>query len=171
MPWSRDLTLCLAVTWFQSISTHPLLITKLLTEPLQASCYCYPHFFCTDSDTISHTSALALSKAEVLCVLQSQSQAACLMAGLQEKTTYRSTPFLSGDSRAKNILQWKATGGARSGVVRETAGWMRPNPTLGTSTLASTGPLLCDGSPPSLYCRGLSSLCGGDSRRSRRNFR
>ena len=82
MPWSRD-------GYVIPISTHPSLPTKLL----QAPCRCHPHLSCTDSDTTSHTSALAFSRAEVLRVLQSQGQAACLMAGSREKTTYRSAPF------------------------------------------------------------------------------
>ena len=49
-----------------------------------------PHLSCTNSDITysrtnlditSYTSTLALSKEEVLRVLQSQGQAACLMAG------------------------------------------------------------------------------------------
>ena len=64
---------------------------------------------------------LALSVKEVLCVLQSWGQAACLMAGLQEKTTYRSALFPSGGSRTRDALQKKATNGAISEVVRETA--------------------------------------------------
>ena len=39
-----------------------------------------------------------------------------------------------------HALQRKATGGATSEVVRETAGWTRPGLTLGTSTPASTRP-------------------------------
>ena len=40
------------------------------------------------------------------------------MAGLQEKTTYKSASFLSGSSGAKNALQKKAIEGAISKVVR-----------------------------------------------------
>ena len=84
---------------------------------------CHPHlprtdsdttYSCTDSDTTSYTSALALSGAEVLRVFQSH----CLIAGLREKTTYRSAPFPSGGGRARDALQRKATGGATSEVVR-----------------------------------------------------
>ena len=39
-----------------------------------------------------------------------------------------------------HALQKKATGGATSEVIRETAGWTRPSLTLGTSTPASTRP-------------------------------
>ena len=82
MPWSRDAHVI-------PISTHFL----LPTEPLQAPCRCHPYFSCTDLDITSHTSALAFSGAEVLCVLRSQGQVACLIAGLREKITYRSAPF------------------------------------------------------------------------------
>ena len=82
MLWSRDGHVI-------PISIHPLLLTELL----QALCRCHPHLFRTDSDTTSHTSALALFGAEVLCVLRSQGQAACLIAGLRENTIYRSAPF------------------------------------------------------------------------------
>ena len=83
------------------------------------------------------------------------------MAGLQKKTTYRSAPFPTGGDRARDALQKKATRGATSKVMRETAGWTRLDLTLGMSTSASTRPSLCGGGP--------SSLCGGDGRRSRRN--
>ena len=141
------------------ILTHPLLPTK----PLQAPCRCHPHLSYTNSDTTFYTSALALSGAEVLRVLWNQGQVACLMAGSQEKTTYRSAPFPSGGGGARDALQRKATGGATSKVVRETAGWTRSDLTLGTSTSASTRPSLRGGGP--------SSLCDGDGRRSRRNSR
>ena len=75
------------------ILTDPLLSTKLLTELLQASCYCHPHLSYTDLGIISYTSTLALSKKKVLRVLQSQGQAACLIAGSREKNTYISAPF------------------------------------------------------------------------------
>ena len=158
------------------ISTHP----SLLTKPLQAPRRCHPHLFCTDSDTTyfctdldttSHTSVLALFRKEVLRVLQTRGQAACLMAGLREKTTYRSAPFSSGGGGAKDALQRKATGRATSELVRETAGWTRPDLTLGTSISASTRSPLCGGGPLFLYGRGPSSLCGEDNRRSRRNSR
>ena len=159
-----------------TISSHLLLSTK----PLQAPCCCHPHLSCTnlnitysciDLNITSHTSTLALSRGEILHVLQSQGQAACLIAGLQEKTTYRSTLFPTGGGRARDALQRKAIGGATSKVVRETAGWTRSDLTLGTSTSASTRPSLCGGGPPSLCGGGPSSLCGGDGRRSRRNSR
>ena len=166
------------------ILTHLLLPTKLLGAP----CCCHPHlsrtdlnttYSRTDSNIISHISAIALSGAEVLCVLQSRGQAVCLIAGLQEKTTYRSAPFPSGGSRARDALQRKATEGATSEVARETAGWTRPDLTLETSISASIRPPLCGGGPPplcgrgppSLCGRGPFSLCGEDGRRSRRNSR
>ena len=40
----------------------------------------------------------------MLYVLESQDQAALLIASLQEKTTYRLALFLFGDSKARNIL-------------------------------------------------------------------
>ena len=94
-----------------------------------------------------------------------------LDAGSREKTTYRSAPFPSGGGGARDALQRKATGGATSEVVRETAGWTRPDLTLGTSTSASTRPPLCGGGPPSLCDGGPSSLCSEDGRKSRRNSR
>ena len=71
------------------ISTYPLLPTK----SLQAPCCCHPHFSYTDLDITFYISTLALFGEEVLRVLRSRDQAACLMAGLQEKTIYRSAPF------------------------------------------------------------------------------
>ena len=62
---------------------HPILYALLLASNL----------FCTDSDIIFYISALALFGAKVLCVLQSRGQAACLMANLQEKTTYKLALF------------------------------------------------------------------------------
>ena len=43
------------------------------------------------------------------------------MAGLQEKTTYRSALFLSSGGRVRDVLQRKATEGVTSKVIRETA--------------------------------------------------
>ena len=99
-----------------AISSHP----SFPTEPLQAPRCRHPHLSCTDSDTTSHTSALALSGAEVLRVLRSRGQAACLMAGLREKTIYRSAPFWIRWWWSKGVSHalWKATGGATSEVVR-----------------------------------------------------
>ena len=162
--------------WFQSISIYPLLPTKLLRAP---RC-CHPHlscidlnttYSCTNLNTTSYTSVLALSRKEVLRVLQSRGQAACLMAGLREKTTYRSAPFPSGGSGARDALQKKATRGATSEVVRETPGWTRPNLTLETLTSASIRPFLCGKSPLSLCGGGPFSLYGKDGWRSRRNSR
>ena len=59
---------------------------------------------CTNSDIIFYTSALALSDNKVLCILWNQGQAACLIATFQEKTTYKSAPFLSGSGRARDAL-------------------------------------------------------------------
>ena len=171
MLWSHDLTLCPAVTWSQLISTHPLLTTKLLTKPLQAPCRYHPHLSYTNLDITFYTSALGLSRVEVLHALQSKGQAACLIAGLREKTTYRLAPFLSGAGKARDVLQWKATRGATSEVVRQTAGWTRPNLTLATSTSASIRPPPYKGGPPSLCDGGPSSLYGGDGKKSRCNSR
>ena len=55
-------------------------------------------------DITSYTLALALFKEKVLQVLQNQGQAACLMAGLQEKTIYRSALFLFSGSGARDAL-------------------------------------------------------------------
>ena len=46
-----------------------------------------------DLDITFYTSTLVLLEKEILFVLQSQGQAACLIADSQEKTTYRSAPF------------------------------------------------------------------------------
>ena len=79
------------VTWFRYWSRrHPLLPTEPWRAPRTDSDTTYSR---TDSDTTSHTSVLALSGKEVLRVLRSRGQAACLMAGSREKTTYRSAPF------------------------------------------------------------------------------
>ena len=85
--WSRDPNINLDLS-FASHQTLDIFYPKILHTSLSTS-----NLTCTNSDIISHTSALALSGEEVLCVLQSQGQAACLIAGLQEKTTYRSAPF------------------------------------------------------------------------------
>ena len=99
-----------------SISTH----SSLPTKPLQASHCCHPYFSRTDSDITFHTSALALFEAKVLCVLQNQGQAACLMAGLREKTTYRLAPFWIRWWWSKEVPHalWKTIEGATSKVVR-----------------------------------------------------
>ena len=181
MPWSRDShVIKLYVQWsrdsdiessFASNQTSNIFNPKILHASFsasdlprhRASHYCLSQLPCTDSDTTSYTSALVLSGKKVLRVLQSQGQAVCLMAGSQEKTTYRSAPFPTGGGGARDALQRKAIGGATSKVVRETAGWTRSDLTLGTSTSASTRLFLYGGGP--------SSLCGGDGRRSRRNSR
>ena len=91
MPWLRkSYVIRLYVNNYMipiSILTHPL----LPIEPLGAPCCCHPHFSyidsdtsysCTDLDITFYTSALALFGAEVLYILQSQGQTACLIAGL-----------------------------------------------------------------------------------------
>ena len=87
----------------------------------QAFYYYHPHLPRTNLNIILYTSALAFSRKKVLRVLQSQGQAACLMAGLQKKTTYRLAPFLTSGNRARDALQKKANRGVISKVVRETA--------------------------------------------------
>ena len=59
---------------------------------------------------------------KVIHVLQSQGQAACLIADLQKKFIYKSTTFLSSDSGIKEILQKKVTRKNISKMTRETAG-------------------------------------------------
>ena len=111
MPWLRDSQVI-------SILSHLLLLTK----QLQAHCRRQPHLYYTDLDTTysranlditSYTSALALSGAEILRVLQSR-------AGLREKTTYRSAPSWIWWWWSEGVPHalWKATGGATSKVVR-----------------------------------------------------
>ena len=117
--WSRDSNI---ESSFASNQTSNIFTPKILHASFSASdlpCHWAPHcrlgqLPCTDSDTTSHTSALALSRAEVLRVFQSR----CLIAGSREKTTYRSAPFPSGGGGARDALQKKATGGATSEVVR-----------------------------------------------------
>ena len=83
MPWSRDGHVI-------PISSHP----SFPTEPLQAPRRRHPHlsrtdsdttYSRTDSDTTSHTSVLALSGKEVLRVLRSRGQAACLMPAREKR--------------------------------------------------------------------------------------
>ena len=66
--------------------------------------------FCTNSDIIFYILALAISREEILYVLQSQGQIACLIVDLREKTIYKSALFLFGGNRAKDILQKKVIG-------------------------------------------------------------
>ena len=73
---------------FASNQTSKIFYSKILYASLSASDL--PR---TNSDITSYTSVLALSGEEILRVLWSQGQAACLMAGSREKTTYRSAPF------------------------------------------------------------------------------
>ena len=149
-------------------------------KPLQAPHCCHPYllytdfdiiYSCTNLDTIFYKSALALSEKKVLYVLQSRSQAACLIASLQEKTTYKSVFFQFSGSGARDALQKKATGGTTSKVIRGTAGWTRLDMTLGTSIATFTTSSLYDEGPPFLCDRGSSFLYNGNSKRSRRNFR
>ena len=117
--WSRDPDI---ESSFASNQTSNIFNPKILHASFSASdlprhraphC-CLGQLPRTDSDTTSYTSALALSGAEVLRVFQSR----CLIAGSQEKTTYRSAPFPSGDGGARDALQKKVTRGATSKVVR-----------------------------------------------------
>ena len=85
--WSRDPDIDLDSS-FASNRTSDIFHPKILHASLSASDL--PR---TDLDITSHTPALALSGGEVLRVLRSRGQAACLMAGSREKTTYRSAPF------------------------------------------------------------------------------
>ena len=99
-----------------SISTHLLLPTKLsnifYSKILHVS-FSTSDLLCTNSDIISYTSTLALFGVKVLHVLQSR-------AGLQEKTTYRSTSFwIWWWSKGVPHTLWKATGGVISKVVRK----------------------------------------------------
>ena len=100
MPWShKNYVIRLFVNGqVIPISSRPLLSIKLL----QVLYHCHLHFSYTDLDITysyiklditSHISTLAFFREDVLCVLQSQGQAAYLIAGLREKTIYRSAPF------------------------------------------------------------------------------
>ena len=84
--WSRDFDINLDL-FFASNQTsnifHPILYILLSALDL-------PH---NNLDITSHILASTLFGAKVLYVLQNQGQAACLMAGLREKTTYRSASF------------------------------------------------------------------------------
>ena len=93
------------------------------------------------------------------------------MAGLQERTTYKLVSFSSGSGRARDALQKKATGGATSKVVKETAGLTRLDLTLKTSISAFIRPLFCYRDPLSLCSKGLSSIYNRVGRKSRRNSR
>ena len=48
--------------------------------------------------------ALVFFGKKVLRILRSRGQAACLIAGLQEKTTYKSAPFSTGGDKIKDAL-------------------------------------------------------------------
>ena len=161
--WSRDPDI---ESFFASKQTFNIFYPKILYVSFSA--FNLPG---TNLDIISHTSALAFFGKKVLRFLQSQGQAACLMAGLQKKTTYRSMPYPSSGGGARDALQRKATVRAISEIVRETAGWTRPDLTLGTSTSAFIRPLLWSGGPPSISGEGLSFLCSGDGRSFRRHSR
>ena len=111
--WSRnpviDLNSSFTSNWTSNIF-YPILHASLLASDLPR----------TDSDITPYTSALVLFGAEVLRVLRSRGQAACLMAGSREKTTYKSAPFWFRWWWSEGVLHalWKATGGATSEVVR-----------------------------------------------------
>ena len=94
--WSYDSNIEL---FFASNQTSNIFHFKILYALFSVS-----DFSCIDLDITSYISVLALSREEVLRVLQSQGQAACLMASLQEKTIYRSALFLSGDGKLIDAL-------------------------------------------------------------------
>ena len=75
---------------------------------------------------LSHQSVLALSRVEILCVADNLLTNAFPDLVVVEGEEY------------PHALQKKATRGAISKVVRETAGRMRPGLTFWTSTSAST---------------------------------
>ena len=111
--WSRDLNINLNSSFTSNQTSnifHLILHTSLSASNLP----------CINSDITSHTLAPALFEAKVLHVLQSRGQTACLMAGLWEKTTYRSAPFWIRWWWSKGVSHalWKATRGATSEVVR-----------------------------------------------------
>ena len=85
--WSCDPNINLDLS-FAFNQTSDIFHLKILYASLSASDLLH-----TDSDITSYTPALALSREEVLRVLQSQGQVACLMAGSQKKATYRSASF------------------------------------------------------------------------------
>ena len=79
----------------------------------QAAQCCYFYLSCTNSDItypcinldiIFYISALVFSKNKVLRILHSRGQAACLMASLQKKTTYKSAFFLLSGGKTRDIL-------------------------------------------------------------------
>ena len=74
----------------------------------------------TNLDITSYISVLVLFEKEVLHVLQNQDQPAWLIAGLQEKTSYKSALFPIGGSRTEDALQKKTTGSIINKVERET---------------------------------------------------
>ena len=152
-----------------SILTYPL----LATEPLQAPCRCHPHLSYINSDITSHTSALALSEAEVLRVLRSRGQAACLMAGSREKTTYRSAPFWIRwwwSERGFLMLYGKPLEEPR--VKWWEDGWpdaVKPDSWDLNISFYQAFPVWWR---PAFLCgRGPSSLCSGNGKRSRHNSR
>ena len=80
--WSRDPDIDLDSS-FASNQTSDIFHPKILHASLSAS-----DLSRTDLDITSYTLALALFGEEVLHVLRSRGQAACLMTGSREKTTY-----------------------------------------------------------------------------------
>ena len=97
MLWLRDLNIDLDLSF-----TYNQISNIFYFKILHALFLAFDIFY-TNLDITSYTSALALSKEEVFCVLWNQSLAACLIASLQEKTIYRSVPFLSGSSGARDV--------------------------------------------------------------------
>ena len=85
--WSCDYNIDLDLS-FTSNRTSDIFYLKILHALLSAS-----DLPCIDLDITSQISTLAFFWEEVLHVLRNQGQAACLIAGLQKKTSYRLAPF------------------------------------------------------------------------------
>ena len=112
MTYSLDLDIDLDIdlnSCFASNQISNIFYLKILYASFLAS-----HFPYINLDIIFYISVLAFFRKEVLPIIQSQGQATCLIAGLQEKITYRSTLFPFSDSKAKNTLQKKAPRDVRS---------------------------------------------------------
>ena len=156
--WSCDSNIDLNSS-FAFNQTSDIFHPKILYALLSASNLPY-----INSDIISFTPVLALFKEKVLCILWSQGQVTCLIPSLEEKTIYKSTLFWirwwwnKGGFSHSMESHWRSH--KKSGM--KTAEQTRSALTLGTSTLASTAFVMCE---------GLSFLCGRDERRSRHNSR
>ena len=94
--WSYDFNI---KSFFVFNQTSNIFYSKILHISFSASGLLY-----INSDITFYISALVLSKKKVLQVLQSQNQAACLIVGLQKKTTYKSAPFSSSSGGARDVL-------------------------------------------------------------------